>query len=256
MATYACSDIHGNFYTWLKALKKGNVRLDKGDKLIILGDLIDRGLYSFDCVKFTLLLLERYPDQVTYLMGNHEGIFLDFVNTKNTNTVEGYNELMLKGQGWYMNGGKNTVQSFLGYIPNSFYETHKQLRDKFPDIIDKLNNLSYYKVDEDINCVYVHAGFEPNVRLEDQSKDAMTWIRDEFFDNFKPVKDDVLNGKLIIHGHTPVQHFDDYKGYGFYEGDHHICIDGGSASNRSVLVLKMDDLTYFTEYIYVKRSVK
>ncbi|RKJ10487.1 fructose-bisphosphatase class III, partial [Butyricicoccus sp. 1XD8-22] len=43
MATYVCSDIHGEFHTWLLALENCDISLENGDNLVILGDLIDRG---------------------------------------------------------------------------------------------------------------------------------------------------------------------------------------------------------------------
>lgn len=49
---------------------------------------------------------------------------------------------------------------------------------------------------------------------------------------------------LIIHGHTPVQYFDDYKGTGFYRGKHHVCIDGGSARGEKILVVNTGNFSF------------
>ncbi|MBM7716068.1 serine/threonine protein phosphatase 1 [Bacillus thermophilus] len=254
MSTYACSDIHGQFDAWLDALVKSNIDLSSGDELIILGDLIDRGEDSLACVEMAFELMDRYPRQVTYLMGNHEKMFLDFVTT-NPESPNGYIDMMITGSHWFQNGGFATASSFLnevGLERDNFYAVRSSLIEKQPDLIKRLIKLPYYKVDEELNCVYVHAGFRSNRRLEDQYKEDMLWIREAFFKSFIPVKGDVLEGKLIVHGHTPVQYMPDYQGEGFYQGKHHIGIDGGAAAGNSVLVVKMDDLSYVEEKIEMK----
>ncbi|RKJ52085.1 hypothetical protein D7X33_32105 [Butyricicoccus sp. 1XD8-22] len=182
-------------------------------------------------------------------MGNHEKMFLDFVQINYANDVNGYMNLMISGQQWVRNGGLTTIKSFLGEIPESIFETHKKLNKKFPALIHQLAGLPYYMVDNTHNCVYVHAGFESNTLLKDQSEDEMLWIREPFFDCFKPIKGDVLDGRLIVHGHTPVQYIKAYKGEGFYQGKHHICIDGGAARSEKILIVKMDDFSYTSQSI-------
>lgn len=244
MATYVCSDIHGNFDIWLSAIKKSGISLDNGDQLVILGDLIDRGPDSLACVNYALMMKEKLPEQVTYLMGNHEKMFLDFVQISNAETPEGYTELMIAGQHWYLNGGIETVKSLLGFVPDTFYESHKLINKRHFDLIKRLINLPFYKIDEVNNCVYVHAGFASNVELENQHELDMIWIRDDFFNEYNPVKGDVLENKLIVHGHTPVQYMKDYNGEGFYRRDHHLCVDGGASLKEKILIVKMDDFSY------------
>lgn len=251
VATFVCSDIHGQYDAWLDALIKSNINLQEGNRLIILGDLIDRGPDSLACVEFAFELMNRYPKQVTYLMGNHEKMLLDFLNN-NPDSPDGYINLMIDGTHWYRNGGHAAVSSFLGDAEldrENFYAVRATLKKKHPDLIKRLNELPYYKVDDENNCVYVHAGFRSGRRLEEQYKEDMLWIREEFFRSFRPVEGDVLEGKLIVHGHTPVQYMPDYQGEGFYQGKHHICVDGGAALEEGVLVLKVDDFSYTEEKI-------
>lgn len=249
MATYVCSDIHGQFDAWLLALKKSGIQLKNGDELVILGDLIDRGQENLACLNFALELLERYPAQVTYLMGNHEKMFLDFVNVPMPKTDIGYINIQINGQRWMGNGGIFTIKSLLGELPESIYKTYELLNEKHSALIKKLNKLPYYKIDYKHNCIYVHAGFESNIPLHEQNKSNMLWIREEFFEHFQPVKGDVLENKLIVHGHTPVQYIPNHKGNGFYKGKHHICIDGGSARKENIIILKMDDLSFISQKV-------
>lgn len=254
MATYVCSDIHGQFFTWLSAIAKSGLSLENGDKFIILGDLIDRGEESLACVKYALELKERYPNQVTYLRGNHEQLFLDFVNIRDPLSIEGYMDLQMIGGNWLLNGGRKTVSSFFPKSDtSSLVELHKMFNESYSEIIQKLNELPYYKVDEELNCVYVHAGFETGKPLEQQDKLNMLWIREGFLDGFKACEGDVLKGKIIVHGHTPVQYMHEYSspynGQGFYKGEYHLNVDGGAALRDKLLVVKIDDLTYVEEKI-------
>ena len=63
------------------------------------------------------------------------------------------------------------------------------------------------------NFVFVHAGVRPNIPLGDQLAHDMIWIRDEFL----YCGHDVMPGKVIIHGHTPMEqeelnHYNDTYG--------------------------------------------
>lgn len=250
MATYVCSDIHGQYDAWMRAIDKSNIDLNNNDKLVILGDLIDRGPKSLECVEYALNLRKEYPNQVTYLRGNHEQMFLDFVNIQDPkDDLDSYINLQVNGQTWIGNGGTNTLKSFLNGIPESPFDAYFMLNNHLVDLIKQLNQLPYYKIDEANNCMYVHAGFESGYILDIQKPEEMLWIRDEFYNEFDPIKGDVLDGKLIVHGHTPVQFFDSYSGKGFFHGGHHLGVDGGAAMSEKVLIVRMDDLTFVEEKI-------
>src|SRR5699024_7912797 len=160
----------------------------KGDKLIILGDLIDRGDKSLECVKYALKLKSKYPNQVIYLMGNHEQMMLNFLNSDLSSSL-GFSNFVPYGKAWTGNGGVSAIQSFLGAIPNegSMYDKLKVVYDlmwkRHGSLIRQLNELPYYHLTDRI--VFVHAGFKSNTPLIMQDEDTMVWIRDEFFNHFK-----------------------------------------------------------------------
>jgi len=67
---FAIGDIHGCFDS-LKVLVGNKIKLQKDDKLILLGDYIDRGEKSREVVDFVMELQEKGFDIIP-LRGNHE----------------------------------------------------------------------------------------------------------------------------------------------------------------------------------------
>lgn len=241
MPTYVCSDIHGHFNEWMKLIETCKIDLENGDRFFILGDIIDRGPHSKACVDYALHLKARYPDQVIYLMGNHEQMMLQFLQTDPANEMH----FLAYGERWTRNGGLATINAYLGNIPEAktTYETLQFVQNEFhiqhPDTIEQLSKLPYYHLTEDF--AFVHAGFQTNIPLKEQDPFQMAWIRDAFYETFQAVSDDPLENKTIIHGHTPIQNFPDYNGEDYYDGKHHIGIDGGAAARKKIIMLKIDE---------------
>ena len=73
MATYVMSDIHGCYDEFQKMLKK--ISLSGNDRLILVGDCIDRGSKSLEM----LLWLEHCPQNIILLRGNHDVEFEEYV---------------------------------------------------------------------------------------------------------------------------------------------------------------------------------
>jgi serine/threonine protein phosphatase 1 len=65
---FACSDLHGNYKVFQSILQK----IDETDKVIILGDVVDRGEHGFQMLK-EILLDKRF----ILIKGNHEDMFVD-----------------------------------------------------------------------------------------------------------------------------------------------------------------------------------
>jgi hypothetical protein len=108
-SSFAISDIHGHLDDLLTALRSAGLIDADGSwtggasKLLVLGDLLDRGPDGVGVVKLLRRLQEQAPDQVQVLLGNHEILTLavwlfgedDFATT------------------WRRNGGVATDQSAL-----------------------------------------------------------------------------------------------------------------------------------------------
>lgn len=168
----AIGDIHGCFEA-LRELVEDRVRLQTADRLILLGDYIDRGPQSREVVDYILGLREKGYDLIT-LTGNHEAMLLE--------SVSGRSQLAT----WMMNGGDLTLYSFgLGSV-DEMEEHH----------LNFFRSLEYFYLQEPY--LFVHAGFNDELADPFQDRQQMIWSRREKYSN------PVFSGMTIIHGHTPV----------------------------------------------------
>ena len=110
---YAIGDIHGELEKLDELLAL--LTIEPGDKLIFLGDYIDRGPDSPGVIERLIELRERHD--CVFLLGNHESMFLDFLGW--TDDAYGHRLDTYSGQiqvnGKWINYGLflNTVISFL-----------------------------------------------------------------------------------------------------------------------------------------------
>ncbi len=169
---FAIGDIHGCFDS-LKELIEHKIQLQKNDKLILLGDYIDRGDKSKEVVDFIIKLQEEGYDLVP-LLGNHEAMLLDAHKNK---------EHISK---WVQNGGSETLKSFK---INSLNDIESKYLKFFRGLI------YYYSFGE---FLFVHAGFNDNVVNPFDDKYSMLWNCKESYTN------PLLINKTIVHGHCPI----------------------------------------------------
>jgi len=95
--TFVVGDVHG----CLEMLKRLIDKIDwnpSSDRLIFIGDYIDRGQDARGVVDFVLKLKENSP-LVECLIGNHEQMFLDYLSGVNPH-------------GFILNGGVSTLKSY------------------------------------------------------------------------------------------------------------------------------------------------
>lgn len=102
---FAVPDLHGRndlLQELLETLKSLHCMDLNEDKLIFLGDMIDRGADSKGVIDTIKSLREQYPNNVVALLGNHEKMALDACANPNSHYLEM----------WLMNGGNKTIESY------------------------------------------------------------------------------------------------------------------------------------------------
>ena len=231
MRTILIGDIHGCYDEFMSLLKK--IEYDKSnDRLIILGDFIDKGPKSFEIIDYLAKLKKEVKDNLVIIEGNHEFQFL----------YSGYN-LVLKFLLFCL-GRSNTKKS---------YKKNKQKLNYYDEFL--LENMQDYFEDEDYQAC--HASIIKN-DIKDNSKYTLVVNR---FHTFKSR----YKGKLTITGHLGLSEPIYFDGTGKRTKlTYHvtqdlpktgiICIDTACYSGNKLTAMIIEDDKYILEYVEGKKD--
>lgn len=173
-------DIHGCYYTLIELVKI--IKSKYPDIMIYsVGDLVDRGKYSFEVVEFIK------NENIIFTPGNHDYMFLYFIEEPSS----------VLGNAWIYNGSETTVISY------------EKRAEKIPQHMELIRSSSLFLNLDD--CFISHAGisiyYKSNlgnnyldnldqlkkvVNYNLTSEHGILWTRDEL----------VNLGKLQVVGHT------------------------------------------------------
>jgi serine/threonine protein phosphatase 1 len=188
---YAVGDIHGEAEKLDELLAL--LPLRQGDRLVFLGDYIDRGPSSFDVIARLIELKDQYA--CVFLLGNHEAMFLDFLGW----TDAAY----FGGDAFLMNGGDRTLDSY-GYFGSdrpdrSTFELPKEHEEFL------LGLRPWYR---EADYLFVHAGLDRNELSGDDIDYALrrSRIEDLLWTRTTAELPHQL-GVTIVYGHTPSEDF-------------------------------------------------
>lgn len=161
---FVIGDVHGCYFTLLKLLTHWD---KQSEQLLFVGDLIDRGNFSFETVKLVKDLVKN--EDAVCLMGNHEYICVE-------------NVLYKKIGNWFNGMGAEVILQYTNH--NADIKKDAKWFEDLPLIWQSEHFL------------ISHAGIaeeSPNP-MDKESRDSVLWTR-------KPLKN--ITGKIQIHGHTP-----------------------------------------------------
>jgi serine/threonine protein phosphatase 1 len=174
--TYAIGDVHGSLDMLVKLVARCHVHAaDTPMTLVFLGDYIDRGPNSAGVVQLLMELAADMPGGVIALKGNHEAMALDVLDGA------------APAEFWLSQGGAQTLASYGGANVHAMPQEHVQWLRALPTHFD------------DGRRFFVHAGVDPQRPLDAQKEEDLLWIREPF------LFDDRDYGRLIVHGHTPLE---------------------------------------------------
>jgi len=189
--TYVVGDIHGcpDLY---RTLEEHIERDAKGDPVLVIlvGDLIDRGPDSAAVISHLMGTapegLQRLP-----LMGNHEEMFVEFLDAPRTNIR------------WLEHGGLETLGSY-GVRDEHLAEfdlPEAELSEHFHALIPNdhyawVRNLPS-AVHPGAQYFISHSGINPKKLLWEQTAHDLRWTRRMEFP--PPI------GITVVHGHTPIE---------------------------------------------------
>jgi len=182
---WVIGDVHGHYQTFISLIEQLELRNE--DCIVLLGDLIDRGPQSFGVVD-TVVKDERMMS----LKGNHEVMMIEQFTKEKLNKMD--MDFML----WLRNGGVETIDSYIrgccGVEATSMDDDGYHRLDQHIKIIESWPTeivLNDWRL--------VHAGYHPEVHVDQQNDEDLLWIRSIFHRTSKPI-DDL---RTIVFGHTP-----------------------------------------------------
>lgn len=192
VSIYAIGDVHGRSDLLDRAFSRIDADLATNPPRraiqVFLGDYIDRGPDSFGVLD--RLINRGQTHEVVCLKGNHELFLLEFLRDPS----------MLKH--WRQYGGLDTLMSY-GVAPqfNASEAELEALADRLFQAMPVRQRDFLSGLTTSFSCgdyFFVHAGVRPRVPLDQQREQDLLWIRDEFLQSEQDF------GKIIVHGHTPV----------------------------------------------------
>ena len=249
MRYYVISDVHG-YYTQMKsALEKAGFFSDTTPhKLIMLGDLFDRGHEAKQLQQFILEQMEQ--DKIILIRGNHEDLFVELVTT-DAGMPYSYHK---------SNGTYDTALQLTGFDPVMASIRHYDFADAakdtpfYKEIIQAM--LDYFETE---HYVFTH-GWIPSIPNRDKSysyisswreADREQWNQARWFNGMDAAQTADENKTIVCgHWHTSYGHSKyEHKGTEFgedadfspYYGPGIIAIDACTAFSGKVNCLVIED---------------
>lgn len=180
MGSFVIGDIHGCLSELGHLIE--SLPLQPQDRLIFLGDYIDRGPESKGVISYLLELRQQQRYELVFLKGNHEDMLLSYLGFGGNH-----------GDVFLANGGKPTLES---YGLSSAETDCRELAMRMPqEHLEFYRALKGFYVMGSYFCV--HAGIHPAIPLEAQSETEMLWIRNQFIYRSHRLP------YTVLFGHTP-----------------------------------------------------
>ena len=173
--TYAIPDLHGRFDLLELAIAEIVDHLNGRQATVVtLGDYVDRGPKSFKVIEYLMDWKSEVAVMIN-LKGNHEAMMWDCCNS------------LAEMNWWIKNGGDRTLASYAG-------DSAKSDRSIVPQAhLQWISDLPLMHVDR--HRVYVHAGLDPTIPLEQQNEQTLLWKR--YPDRFAAGH----GQRHVVHGH-------------------------------------------------------
>jgi serine/threonine protein phosphatase 1 len=173
--TYAIGDIHGALHKLRNLTERCQEHAaGRPRTYVFLGDYIDRGPESAGVIRFLIDLQGTMPERVITLMGNHEATVLAIIDG------------ITPAANWLAQGGAATLRSYGVSRARELPREHVDWMRSLPSSHD------------DGRRFFVHAGIDPQKPLDAQNEFDLLWIREPFLSDGRD------HGRLIVHGHTPL----------------------------------------------------
>lgn len=253
MKYYVVADVHGHFTALEQALRENGFFDDtEPHKLIVCGDLFDRGREAIELQSFAVKL--ALNDELIYVRGNHEDLMEELVDTLDMygGSDIGYSHHM-------SNGTLSTLRQLTG--------TKLSQLDYEPERVRmKMMNTPYYRrlLPMTVNCfetehyVFVH-GYIPcrEIKVSEserfytplpdwRSASGLDWITSRWMNGMDAHHCGVrAEGKTVVCGHVTASY-----GHSYYEGKGSLYdADADFSPYRADGIIAIDTCTYTSKKV-------
>lgn len=233
-AIFAIGDVHSHAdHLWtLHERISGIIALEHDARdvsVVWLGDYVDRGWEPLQTLDLVAAGLGRPEVNEVKLLGNHERYLIDAATGRDLSLPRLLN--------WWRYGGEETLKCLApdAEIDNpqtvgaALFESLGDERLAFLEALPLQHRIGDY--------VFVHAGLNPDRRLDDQDEEDLLWIREPFLSGW-----DWPHPVTVVHGHTPD---------GPIALQHRIGIDSGvfASGSLSAVEIRGEELRFLTTRI-------
>jgi Calcineurin-like phosphoesterase len=198
VATIAIGDIHGQYPPLDNLLGKVEPGLSAADTVVFLGDYIDRGLRSRECLDRILELAASTPATVVGLVGNHEEWLLrtlrDFSDHSWLLGMDALDTIASYSPGAATAIGAAAKEAGATLYRNQIELPYHLFFDIMPTAhLSFLENLKTYC--RTAHAVCTHGGCDPNgARFEEQAARSLVWGTNDFQSKYR-------GAERLIYGH-------------------------------------------------------
>lgn len=242
---YAISDIHGCLDAFEKRLEQINPELQKeGNRLVLLGDYIDRGPDSYRVLNRVYSLQKQYGDEkVIALKGNHEVWFEDFLAGRGRDWLAEDNNY--KTSGTFLTEEQRAKQDRILFRAAKIAHFIRIIKENHRELLSWMQKLPCYY--ETASQIFVHAGVDEEIPEEEMEYCLLGTPEYVMTGKFPPTIGKFY--KDIIAGHVSAKTAADYAGHSedrnfqgiFYDGYSHYYIDGSVEYTGNLLCLAYDE---------------
>lgn len=244
--TYVIGDIHARFEALKEVLKKCKFDYDK-DKLIILGDVVDGGFDTYQCVEELLKIKHKI-----LIESNHDSWFKQHIKSGWTDEC------------WIQQGGGNTLRSYgaevkeeKGWHKKSFINTTNV---NIPVTHQEFFNTAVHFHIEN-GMIFVHGGFDPNIPIKQNSKNTLIWDRQLI--EYAREGNQIKKYYKVFIGHSTTQIIMDDMDYcNPVQFKNLYCLDTGAGWSGKLCIMDIDTDKYWLSKkqepaikIFTKKSI-
>lgn len=238
-AVFAIGDVHAHAeHLWtLQERISAIIAREHGESavsVVWLGDYIDRGWEPLQTLDLVATGLGRPGVSEIKLMGNHERYLIDAATGRDLSPSS-----LLH---WWRYGGEETLTCLAPdariekpeTVGAALFATLGKARIDFLETLPLLHRIGEY--------LFVHAGVNPDRRLDDQDEADLLWIREPFLSGW-----DWPHPVTVVHGHTPD---------GPVALPHRIGVDSGvfASGSLSAVELRGDALRFLSTRVEMRKE--